>query len=122
LRCRMARCYPCRMSLSDYVSAERGRRAALARVIKVHPVLVSQWASGKRGIPSDRCPAIERGTGGKVTCEEMRPDVVWHRVPDAEWPHPRGRPLIDVAGAASVTRAGRPPSRSMNESEAQDAA
>lgn len=27
----------------------------------------------------------------------MRPDVVWARVPDPGWPHPDGRPCIDVA-------------------------
>ena len=59
--------------------------------------MVVQWSSGAKAIPSDRCPALERASEGKVTCEEMRPDVVWHRVPDAEWPHPQGRPLIDVA-------------------------
>lgn len=75
-----------------------GGPAAVARMVGVKSPSVIEWR--RRGIPSDRCPAIERATEGKVTCEEMRPDVVWHRVPDAEWPHPGGRPLIDVAAKA----------------------
>ena len=61
---------------------------------------VSEWRH--RGIPAERCPALERGSAGKVTCEQLRPDVRWHRVPDALWPwHPQGRPLIDVAAQAA---------------------
>lgn len=89
------------MLLRTYVqTAPRGAAAALARALSVNPVMVVQWSSGAKPVASDRCPAIERATEGKVTCEEMRPDVVWHRVPDAEWPHPGGRPLIDVAAKA----------------------
>lgn len=29
--------------------------------------------------------------------QELRPDVRWQRVADATWPHPAGRPCIDVA-------------------------
>lgn len=39
--------------------------------------LISQWFNGRRQIPAKRCPAIEKATGGAVTCEEMRPDVDW---------------------------------------------
>jgi DNA-binding transcriptional regulator YdaS (Cro superfamily) len=28
-------------------------------------------------VPADRCPVIERETGGAVRCEELRPDVDW---------------------------------------------
>lgn len=84
------------MDLKSYVS-ERGRQTSLAAIIKVAPQLVWQWASGARPVPDDRCPAIELASGGAVTCEEMRADVRWHREPDASWPHPAGRPLIDIA-------------------------
>ena len=50
---------------------------ALAREIGVTPVLVSQWANGVRRVPAERCPQIERATGGLVRCEELRPDVDW---------------------------------------------
>jgi len=61
------------------------------------------WFSGRR-VPADHCPALERAAHGTVTCEQLRPDVRWHRVPDAAWPwHPAGRPLIDVARQSEVT-------------------
>ena len=50
---------------------------ALAREIGVTPVLVSQWANGVRRVPAERCPQIERATGGAVRCEDLRPDVDW---------------------------------------------
>ncbi len=39
--------------------------------------MVSQWASGVKAVPAERCPEIERATGGAVTCEELRPDIAW---------------------------------------------
>ena len=72
-----------------------GGTGAVARMAGVAAPSVTAWRA--RGIPPDRCPAIERATAGKVTCEQLRPDVVWQRVADAAWPHPSGRPCIDVA-------------------------
>jgi len=71
-----------------------GGPSAVARMLGIKPPSVIGW-SGR--IPAERCPDIERGTGGRVTCEQQRPDVRWQRVPDAAWPHPGGRPCIDVA-------------------------
>lgn len=72
---------------------------AIARMIGVRPPSVVEWRA--RGIPPDRCPAIERETAGRYPCEQLRPDVAWHRVPDPAWPwHTAGRPLIDVTAAA----------------------
>lgn len=86
------------MDLKAYL-ASRGSQTRLAALLGVQPQLVWQWAQGdRRPVPADRCPAIEQATSGAVACEEMRPDVAWHRVPDVAWPwHPLGRPLIDVA-------------------------
>jgi DNA-binding transcriptional regulator YdaS (Cro superfamily) len=86
------------MDLQTYL-ANRGAQTRLALAIDAQPQLVWAWAQpdGRRQVPADRCPSIERASAGAVTCEEMRPDVRWHRVPDADWPHPQGRPLIDVA-------------------------
>lgn len=72
-------------------------QAALARILDVKPPTVNQWANGERRIPDDKCPPTERATEGKVTCEELRPDLKWVRVQDAGWPHPCGRPLLDFA-------------------------
>lgn len=68
---------------------------------------MSQWLTGVRAVPPDRCPAIERATDGRVTVEELRPDLAgrWYRVPDPDWPHPKGRPLLDVAAPAAPVAA-----------------
>jgi DNA-binding transcriptional regulator YdaS (Cro superfamily) len=73
-----------------------GGTVKVARMAGVAAPSVTAWR--KRGIPADRCPAIEQNSAGKATCEQLRPDVSWHRVADIAWPwHPNGRPLIDVA-------------------------
>ena len=54
-----------------------GSGVKLARVIGVHQSFPSQWLSGHRRVPADRCPAIERATNGAVRCEDLRPDVDW---------------------------------------------
>lgn len=92
------------MDLKTYAS-ERGRQTSIARLIDAQPQLVWQWANGVKPVPADRCPAIERASDGAVTCEELRADVHWARVPDASWPHPLGRPTIDVAAPAQQTAA-----------------
>lgn len=68
------------------------------------PGAISQFTGGRRPVPADRCAAIERATSAQVTCEELRPDVAWVRVPDADWPHAGGRPCIDVAAPAADAR------------------
>lgn len=80
------------MLLRTYVSAERGRCAALAKVIDVHPVLVSQWASGTRRVPIEHCLAIEQATAGAVSRRELRP-VDWQRI----WP--------DIVDGQEMTKA-----------------
>lgn len=82
------------MNIGTYLSTVCSA-ANLAAKITVAPSLISQWKNGVRPIPDDRCPAIEFATAGAVTCEELRPDLVWVRVPDTAWPHPGGRPLVD---------------------------
>lgn len=89
------------MNIKAYLEgAERGEAARIAQALGVHPVMVSQWANGLKPVPPDRCPGIERATAGAVRCEDMRPDVPWHRVADEQWPGGIGRPLLDVARAA----------------------
>ena len=65
------------MELKTYIEQERGQASRLARAIGINSVLISQWASGVRQVPAERCPAIERATNCAVTCEELRPDVDW---------------------------------------------
>ena len=67
----------------------------MAAKLNIAASLISQWKNGIRPIPDERCPEIEFATSGAVTCEELRPDVTWFRVPDENWPNPAGRPLVD---------------------------
>jgi DNA-binding transcriptional regulator YdaS (Cro superfamily) len=84
------------MDLAEFVK-HRGAQTDLARAIGCPSQLIWQWARGVRPIPEDRCPSLEKATLGAVRCEDMRPDVPWARIPDAEWQwHPEGRPVIDV--------------------------
>lgn len=81
------------MDLKSYTETVRGAAAELARQIGVNPVLVSQWAAGKRPVPEDRAPAIELATGGRVRVEGLCPDARWVRVAHEGWP--AGKPLLD---------------------------
>lgn len=72
-------------------------RIAVAAAVGVHEQYLYQCLTGRRQPPPDRCPDIERATAGRLTCEQLRPDVRWQRVPDPDWPHLAGRPCIDVA-------------------------
>ena len=58
------------------------------------------WYEGRRPGP-EKCAAVEKATNGAVTCEELRPDLTWHRVPDRSWPGKRGRPMHDVSREAA---------------------
>ena len=56
---------------------EVGGQARMAKLLAVTPPTVNQWIKGSRPIPAERCPEIERITGGAVRCEDLRPDVNW---------------------------------------------
>lgn len=77
-------------------SQPRGAAAVVAATIGVAHPLMTQWGKGIRQMPADKAVAIELATDGAVTCEEMRPDVLWVRMRDRKWPHPKGRPLVDL--------------------------
>ena len=64
------------MDLKIYLD-QRGSNRDLARAVGVSDVIVSQWKTGTRQVSAERCPAIERATGGQVRCEDLRPDVDW---------------------------------------------
>lgn len=72
---------------------ELGGPTKVARALSLSVPTVHGW----KCIPERHCPALELWKNGAVTVEQMRPDVTWHRVRDPKWPHPKGRPLIDVA-------------------------
>ena len=76
-----------------------GSQAELARMLGVMPAAVFQWVKKTRPIPNDKCPAIEKACGAVVSCEELLPDLHWVRIPDPNWPHPSGRPVLDFIAA-----------------------
>ena len=63
------------MTLEEYVSQKRGLQNQLAKDLDISPVLISQWSTGARRVPGERCRSIEKATGGVVTCSELRPDI-----------------------------------------------
>lgn len=61
----------------DRAARELGSQRALADALGVTKAAVWQWKDPDRKTPAEHCPAIEQLTHGKVTCEELRPDVNW---------------------------------------------
>lgn len=82
------------MNPSDLIDS-LGGPSAVARMAGVSAPTAHGYRH--RGIPAERCPAIELATQGRVTVRDLRPDVSWARIPDPAWPHVDGRPVIDVA-------------------------
>jgi len=64
------------MRALDAAVAASGGVALLAAQIPVAASAPSMWKARGR-VPAEHCPAIERATGGKVRCEDLRPDVPW---------------------------------------------
>ena len=77
-------------SIQQYVAEAcdlLGGPSSLARLLEVTPATVSEWRTGKRGVPIERCVAIERATAGRVTRQALRPDDwqdIWPELADPE--------------------------------------
>lgn len=69
------------MTLQEYIESNNATQKELAEKIGVTPGSVSHWICGKQ-VPAERCEAIEKATGGVVTCEELRSDLDWLRTGD----------------------------------------
>lgn len=54
-----------------------GSHQALAAALGVTKGALPQWKGEGRRVPAEHCPVIERLTGGRVRCEELRPDMDW---------------------------------------------
>lgn len=52
-----------------------GGQSAAARVLRVTPQAVNQWARGRRPVPPRLALRIERLTEGRVRAASLRPDV-----------------------------------------------
>jgi len=62
------------MKLKVYLK-QHDTQVGLAEKLGVTQGLVHQWLRGLTRITAERAIEIERATGGKVTREELRPDV-----------------------------------------------
>jgi len=94
------------MDLDAYLSRpDSESMAKFARRCDFNADQIRQWRyeqDGRRPSPAS-CVVIERASEGLVTCDDLRPDLVWHRIKDRKWPwHPEGRPLIDVTKTAEA--------------------
>lgn len=61
--------------------------------------VIEYWVV-KGYVPADRAPMVEQRTaslGELIEVEALCPDRHWQRIKDKAWPHPKGRPLLDVA-------------------------
>ena len=74
-----------RMNLQTYFeTAERGAAIRLCEAVGAFTSDMSDWTSGKRRVPAERCPQIEAATNGLVRCEDLRPDVQWSVLRDSK--------------------------------------
>lgn len=86
------------MNLTNYLSkAPRGTAIALARTLDVSQPTVSDWVTGKKPIPAERCWPIERATAGAVTRKDLRPDD-WQEI----WPELAANPPITTTEPATA--------------------
>lgn len=66
------------MNALERAIEECGSQVALASAIGAKQQHVWNWLKRGAGkVPAEYCPAIERATGGKVRCEDLRPEVEW---------------------------------------------
>jgi DNA-binding transcriptional regulator YdaS (Cro superfamily) len=54
-----------------------GGPTKVARELNCSTQAVYFWQTGKRTLPAEHCPALERLNDGRIRCEQMRPDVDW---------------------------------------------
>ena len=79
------------MKLETYLSTVESA-ASLSKKLGITPVLISQWRTGARPIPIERCPAIEVATAGAVTRRDLRPDdwnLIWPELVTNKFPSPK---------------------------------
>jgi DNA-binding transcriptional regulator YdaS (Cro superfamily) len=80
------------------ISIPAPERVIIAGKVGLNEQYLYQCFTGRRELAAERCVDVERASGGAVCVESLRPDVRWVRLPDTNWPHPCGRPCVDIAG------------------------
>ena len=74
-----------------------GGPASVARQCKVSVQAVCFWRDGRRALPAEHCPTLERLNEGRIRCEDMRPDV--------DWAYLRGTPAVSDGHLTDAQRA-----------------
>ncbi|MCR6477544.1 Cro-like transcriptional regulator [Variovorax phage VarioGold] len=97
------------MNLNDYLQLPDSRSVSELRVLikAKSEAQIRQWQhgyAGRRPNWANRV-ALEHATGGKVNVEEWGADCKCTRLADPAWPHPGGRPLLDIEVAKSKAEA-----------------
>lgn len=89
------------MTLDEYLALDDALTVAQLReeIGVKSDMQIRQWQHGyaDRKPSPDYAVAIERATRGHVPVEKWNTTHRWLRIPDPQWPHPAGRPLIDPA-------------------------
>jgi len=96
------------------------QRVAIAGEVGLNEQYLYQCFTGRKRLPFERCPDVERSSGGAARCEALRDDITWIRVPDPEWPVKEGRPCADLARRKERGGVGMPassPEPAANDSE-----
>ncbi|MEM9151368.1 MAG: YdaS family helix-turn-helix protein [Cyanobacteria bacterium P01_F01_bin.3] len=62
------------MSAFDRIKDVFGSQSELARLLDVHPMVVSQWKRRRR-IPAEWCIEIADASNGEISPSELRPDL-----------------------------------------------
>lgn len=62
------------MNIADYLTEVPLTQQEFAKLIGVTQGRVSHWLNGEK-VPPERCVKIEAATGGKITRNDLRPDV-----------------------------------------------
>jgi len=63
------------MQLREYLGTRRGEQRRLANLLNISPTWMNLLVSGKRDCSPELALAIEQATNGKVTRQELRPDL-----------------------------------------------
>lgn len=75
------------MTLTQWLSEQHGRSAALAAHLRLPPSFVAKMKAGVKAVPIAHMAAIERFTDGAVTRRDLRPDdahLIWPDLADAD--------------------------------------
>lgn len=66
------------MNITDYLNDASLTQQEFAALVGVTQGRVSHWLGGEK-VPAERCVVIERVTGGRVTRNDLRPDIFGER-------------------------------------------